>query len=741
MWNPHPRHIGSRTGSGLIALTLATAMALIPALSLAQDPDAAPITTGNPEADAVIAAIESVTADAIEAREQLRSDRLSPDVLLETIGSEPADILGWVVDETRWLPYQGALRGAHGVLMDRSGSSLDRALLLAELLSATGTDVRLARTTLDGETAADLATRELAVPWLSDTEPFMATSEEISAHRSDIESAAMELAAQADLLSGGPEASQVRDPGEVIADHWWVQALTDGEWVDLDPLFPADDTGRPAVTATVDPAAIPDEFRHAVTLRLVIERAENGAFVEEVPLEHTVLLGTDEPLKGLDLGFDISLRPEAVEGADEIIDPTVAAAAAAYWRPQLQDGSSRINGEWFSEAGLLESPRSLIQEEALSGAAGALGGLGSGEAEAPASSLSGAWIEYEATGPGLETRIERREILDLVGDRGAEVLPDDASFSSPDSAVRRGLAFMGDSSILLESAAAHPDAVLQATLDNWIEMRPALIALAFLEANVDDERIEPSLASVEFQPVGLMAMTGVRDRWAISPATYLGQPNVWSRHYFLDPASGESRMAVDIVLNDVDVLPESGVDPRLARLEQGMLDTLVEHELAGAEGGLNTWERYGRRDTEGAEWVVLLPDSAIAPEVTAALPQADLARMRDTLAGGGSVIVALEPRLQGTEPFVDWWRVASDGTTLGMGYQGWGQDLPEEAEVTQEISLKSLQPLLEKDRNRWYFRELREVVKEGRAMLARSRNVDPFAETGEFPAIIEFFLL
>ena len=54
----------------------------------------------------------------------------------------------WVRGSPYWVPYRGSLRGPTGVLMDRLGSSLDRSLLLAELLRTAGHQARLVRAEL-----------------------------------------------------------------------------------------------------------------------------------------------------------------------------------------------------------------------------------------------------------------------------------------------------------------------------------------------------------------------------------------------------------------------------------------------------------------------------------------------------------------------------------------------------------------------------------------------------------------
>src|SRR5690348_5498354 len=82
-----------------------------------------------------------------------RSDTFDLDAIVKLTDGDPARIFAWVRDKTFWVPYRGELRGAAGVLMDRLGNSLDRALLLAELLRRAGQDVRLAHAQLSDEQA------------------------------------------------------------------------------------------------------------------------------------------------------------------------------------------------------------------------------------------------------------------------------------------------------------------------------------------------------------------------------------------------------------------------------------------------------------------------------------------------------------------------------------------------------------------------------------------------------------
>lgn len=75
-------------------------------------------------------------------------DTFDPAAVAALTGADVDAVFTWVRDQTTLVAYRGALRGPSGVLMDGLGNSLDRALLLQELLRQHGHDVRLARVEL-----------------------------------------------------------------------------------------------------------------------------------------------------------------------------------------------------------------------------------------------------------------------------------------------------------------------------------------------------------------------------------------------------------------------------------------------------------------------------------------------------------------------------------------------------------------------------------------------------------------
>lgn len=155
-----------------------------------------------------------------------------------------------------YAPYEGSVRGARGTLESGAGNAIDQALLLAALLEARGGEARLARGRLNWSQAALLV---------------MGTSM--------------------------PKAPEAGDPWprwlEGAADHWWIQARRNGEWVDLDPSF----VGTVVGESMVPPSEWHGELPSELETRVQLELRHGDLIVMEVELPvaqavgETVLLG------------------------------------------------------------------------------------------------------------------------------------------------------------------------------------------------------------------------------------------------------------------------------------------------------------------------------------------------------------------------------------------------------------------------------------------------------------------
>src|SRR6185295_829514 len=123
------RHLVARVSVGATLALAAAAMAVSsgPPPARAGDLPAKPRAGDPARLEKLLGAVEAASRD-------LPRDTFDPKAVLARVGPDPGKLFVWVRDETSWVPYRGALRGAPGVLMDRLGNGIDRALLLGELL-------------------------------------------------------------------------------------------------------------------------------------------------------------------------------------------------------------------------------------------------------------------------------------------------------------------------------------------------------------------------------------------------------------------------------------------------------------------------------------------------------------------------------------------------------------------------------------------------------------------------------
>lgn len=117
---------GRRSMAGLVIASLCLQSA---AAQRTVDPEAAART-----AQTMARALQA-TEDGLLA---MARDRWDPQWLADSLGADPEALRGFLRENVIWAPYAGALRGARGVLMDRTANALDGALAMAALLKAAG---------------------------------------------------------------------------------------------------------------------------------------------------------------------------------------------------------------------------------------------------------------------------------------------------------------------------------------------------------------------------------------------------------------------------------------------------------------------------------------------------------------------------------------------------------------------------------------------------------------------------
>jgi hypothetical protein len=628
-------------------------------------------------------------------------DSWDPEWLARQLGGNPDTLLAWVRTHTRWIPYHGALRGASGVLQDRLGNSLDRALLLASLLEHSGHSVRLAHADIGNERA----TKELRGLVSAGRTPNAATLAD-GAWRPVVRQVAMQYGLDADgidrSLSAGVSSTNgalatleqrvenqsrrlqqiMRAAAEprarwdsaasALQDHWWVQRLDGNRWMNLDPLGWATDSVGMSASQTVDVRSLADSMYHRVVVRLVTERWTSGGLRERIALE--------SDLRPLDvIGQPISLQVWPTEWPAEIMptgdDPRAAVRATALaqrqWNAVLMVGSESRADVVLDVGG----------ESRHSAAGGPMGGLGRGigalaDDKADADVFTAAWIEYETRVPGRKPHRERRVLFDLPGPAARAAGLAAAPEINDSGRATRNLALMRQTEILLLGSVPDPSFVIhlaaEAAQANSLLLRTRQADTVGQGGN---ELINVA-QRITTPPTPLY--TQAMARFAGDPRgdVFIDQPNLLSRHLWLRPVAGGAVRAEanDIVLNDVGVAVDA-TDGAATRLRQGIRDTNGE---ALFPSNARPFESVGEAFAAGGDWIVAT--SASDPALRGLRASADTRiRMEDDLKAG-YVLVVRPPSDEAGADVEGWWRIdPSTGHALGVSRIGWGQTLVERA--------------------------------------------------------------
>lgn len=663
--------------------------------------------------------VDSVLRAMAEAGQRIERESFDTKAVIDHVGRDPVALFDWVRDNTFWVPYPGALRGTTGVLMDHVGNSLDRALLLAELLRAAGHTVRLASGTLPPEQVHGLLSRVRPVP-AAPVAPSPMTGSV-----ADIERLAKEHGLDANLLTdqvrrlseraetmaaelGRRVATQAaflvsvvgtppptagrRSMESSLADHWWVQRQDGSTWVDFDPLLPDAQAGVATaplqrVFAYDKPSRaipLPDAVVHLVTIRVIVEQWRNGG-----PTEHTALEYSFRPSEviGQSIVFHNmpkDWRDEATVSAGEDFGRTLQSRAVAQkeWLPSLTVGGRVIEAASVSESGDL-NPRPRQSNGTSGGGGGLLGGfdgLGGGTDE-PSSTgqFTAQWVEYEIRVPGLPAQKRRRSIFDLR-EAKARTERGSPSLTVTDTDRRsRAVQLLGAIQILPLVAKPSPEFVLTQAIAGVLDSRDALSALAARLTANDEAGALLQARKITPMPGRLLDLALARFIWnSKSQDVFLDAPNLLTYRSTLDiDASGQlvTRTGFDIVGNSVGIRDGASADPFAVRIAQGVADTNAEALLAESAPIGNPGAVLSNSREPNKEWTVIRNQrelDAQAQQIPAGVRQ----QVGATVAAGNAVVI---PRTATSDQW-SWWQINPvSGETLGVGQLGWGQSMTEYA--------------------------------------------------------------
>ncbi len=651
----------------------------------------------------------------------------------EQIGGDPSDLLAFVRDQTGWLAYQGQLRGAQGVLMDRMGSHLDRALLLAHLAEAAGHPVKLARAEVDGPALEALlslpSTPPPAMPTSTDEDEDEAFDRAVAevAQRTGVESTRLrqELAegeAHAQRMTenvvgkgfeqsaslgetlgwlDGEEGEVVEAPESIddldsatrsaLADHWWVRIETEDGWLDLDPVLADHGPGDRLIEAdeTLDLSDIPEADQHRLRIEIAAERLEDGELEEGTAFKHTVAASE---LTGQ--AIIINLHPmnwpgdEAMFSGDDDEDADIErmrelALEQDEWMPVLDVAGDKFEQYTIRADGTInEKPGATATGR---GFGQAIEGLRRARDQGPQTHLTAVTLRFIVEAPGREEERFERPMVDLVGPSKRKADEPVELELTEEKQLQRSVRLLGSTRLFAQSCWLPDTYAIGRTLFGMLENRQAMLGAVHAASQDDVAGVASAMRAIRPQPRELLTLA--HQRHAISPhkgGIGIERLNLFS--YVDMPGWGEdgptSRQGFDILQNAIVPLPGSETPSRQVRLTQGVLETNLEAELLDTDAPVtNAGRDFERALSRGETWHVI-DDVAAIGELEEHLDADTRVHMERAIEAGQVIIVDQQPD---PSQAMTWWRVDGEtGTTLGMGPEARG------AAIMEHLTLQNI---------------------------------------------------
>ena len=641
--------------------------------------------------------------------------------IIDKVGGDPISLFEWVRDNTSWVPYRGVLRGPVGVLMDGLGNSLDRSLLLAELLRTAGQEVRLARGRisedrasrllgdLQNEFSALLEKSSKALPntvldpmtWKG-TEKWLAVAEReaiIKENEALAKKTSQAISRRLENLSGffSPPARGEEAASEtalnILREHWWIQIQTEDSWKDLDPLTHKAEAGETNADAeeTVSIDDLSPELFQGVEIRVVVEKLHDGKLSEQPALSQILqpakLTGERVSLSFVPLGWSNDNGEQEADDSPNALRSI--AISVSEWLPVLKVGTEEFTQGSFTDSGAVKAnpeEGSDEQEKGTSNGEGFTFALGGGQEKGgeirakSESQLTAVWVDYEIRIPGSRPQKIRREFLDLLGPAARK--SGTPRLNAPEEATRltRGLTLLGEIEIFLMSCDVHPEFIVHQARRMLLENKSAFVDLHSSGKEAGDAERNAAIEALRQMPGAPYGLA--LGRLAFSPARYeryLDGPNIFCILIQLKPGEDNqvhARSILDIVNNDIAVRPGAKKAPFQIRLEQGVTDTVVEGaSLQSDENTESAAGLFAAIDAQGDKLILVRKVGDEGWQKTGFGEDAR-ARMAEDLRAGYCLIAPEKTASLPKMKRLGWWRIQPlTGETLGVMESGYHQSL------------------------------------------------------------------
>ncbi|MEE8605816.1 MAG: hypothetical protein V3S65_10590 [Candidatus Aminicenantaceae bacterium] len=668
--------------------------------------------------------LDSLFREIQEAVKAVPKDTFDPKDVLNKVGRDPVKLFEWVSDKTQLIPYQGSLKGPIGVLMDRQGNSLDRALLLYKMLQLAGHRVQLVQGELSDAEAEQVFQDAIFIPSESsissmppsitgfqerikefadrnkfDAQIFLAEAIEMikEEERKSVELSRRVNDQTLELLEA-VKAYKKEDVHNPVAfkdlkDHWWVQYQKDGVWEDLDPTFRNAVPGRTIgeIKKIQRSSRLNSKLVHSLVIRLIIERLENGGLIEEKVLEHTLrpsdFIGGTISLRQVPM--DLPDLEAMIQGNSLQKNLIEAVSKQKEWLPILSIGKREIKRYSILESGSLNrTPGKKPTKKSGGGLTGGFGNTFGGSSQSKQkedTELTAEWIEYEIQSPGRPVRKIRREIFDLIGPAARKSKKYANMEISEEQRMKRNLLILSQTEILPVVSRFTPEFIQHRSAEYLLSQKQTLHSFMQNFNGLEPDEILSKTEQFSSDPWALYSLALTRTRLSrYVEESFLDSINIFSSVSFLkenEKQELEMHQGIDIVANDIAVFPAEGIDSFAIKLEQGVLDTNVEVKPIMDERWIeNTAVIFDRAKDQGINWILLKDVEGsdwdrvhLSPDVKARIEQ-------DISEGFLAFVPEKAVKIDGKQ-VTGWWRLnPATGGTIGVGETGRGQAMTGYAE-------------------------------------------------------------
>ena len=627
---------------------------------------------------------------------QIDEASVSIPVLQQALGTDPNRLSNWVWTQTRWLPYTGALKGPHGTLLARQGNLLDRSLLLAALLQASGREVRIAwfDTTPEQQKALRGFASEQSTGGVPDffhisdkmdpddvsgvpddqpTDPAsLLRAERLSAERvlrKDVKQVLTEQHDQLTALVGATfEPTSSDSWSAALNRYFFVEHRRPGnpDWEDQHLL--AEPLKTDQMITRFSPEAIPQQFLHRITIRVVVVQGTQGEFTEQVALEHAV-----DPARLGSSRVRISITPLHTQSVETLMDDLSKSGDNKYllrylrsahsWLPTIRlEDQQAILGKAIGQDGELrivnENPSGNRSSEGVGSALEQLDLISGGSKDKKASFLSEVRVEFEVKAPGLS---HPKKIIRPIY---KETNPTPQSLNQSEKLIRSA-AISSRADLLITGGYFDWSYAGIQQAREYLKMRLAFNYLANKENDdwFSQDDLSPLISVLKKLDVFHTKLYGIHALRSAS-GLFLSQPNILGFWKHIDAGQQDDARvisSIDFIENTVSSLDATSKGTFNAQLLSGLRDSIIETAVAShPQQALSTSSLF--REDRGGGWLIIGPDDTANLQTQTLPPVAADAIQRDLAAG---YMVVLRP--DSGSPSTAWWRLnRHTGELLGM---------------------------------------------------------------------------